>query len=69
MKNEALRIINLMIDNFDIVFRTKDNYTNCALHATIGKIGLACELGLISLEEADKLIDKIFVKYGKLEKY
>lgn len=69
MKREALRIINLMIDNFDIVFSTKDNYTNCALHATIGKIGLACELGLISLEEADKLIDKIFIKYSKLEKY
>lgn len=69
MKNEALRIIHLVIDNFDIVFKRQDNYTNCALHATIGKIGLACELGLITLEEADKLIDKIFVKYGKLEKY
>lgn len=69
MKNEALRIINLMIDNFDIVFSKRDNYTDCALHATIGKIGLACELGLISLEEADRLIDKIFIKYGRLEKY
>lgn len=69
MKEKALFVINLMIDNFDIVFHTKDNYTNCALHATIGKIGLACELGLISLEEADKLIDKIFIKYAKLEKY
>lgn len=69
MKKEALRIIHLMIDNFDIVFNKQDNYTNCALHATIGKIGLACELGLITLEEADKLIDKVFIKYGKLEKY
>lgn len=69
MKKKALGIINLMIDNFDIVFDKKDNYTDCALHATIGKIGFACELGLISLEEADKLIDKIFIKYGKIEKY
>lgn len=58
-----------MISNFDLIFVRKDPYTDCALHAIVGKIGLACELGLITLEEADDLIDGLFIKYGKLERF
>lgn len=69
MKKEALTIIRKMISNFDLIFTRKDNYTNCALHCIVGKIGLACELDLISLEEADELIDKLFNKYAKLDRF
>lgn len=69
MREIALKKIRKMIDNFDLIFRRKDNYTNCALHSIVGKIGLACELDLITLEEADDLIDKLFIKYAKLEKF
>ncbi len=68
MRQEALTIIRRMISNFDLIFTRKDNYTNCALHSVVGKIGLACELNLITLEEADALIDSLFQKYAKLEK-
>lgn len=56
MKKTALKIINRLINNFDLIFEKKDNYTDCALHAIIGKIGLAVELDLITLEEGDHLI-------------
>ena len=69
MKKTALKIINRLINNFDLIFEKKDNYTDCALHAIIGKIGLAVELDLITLEEGDHLIDKLFSKYGKLERF
>ena len=68
MKRKALKSIKSSIENFDLIFTRKDNYTNCALHSIVGKIGLACELDLITLEEADDLIDRLFIKYGKLEK-
>ena len=68
MKRKALKSIKSSIANFDLIFTRKDNYTNCALHSIVGKIGLACELDLITLEEADDLIDRLFIKYGKLEK-
>lgn len=68
MKQKALKSIKRLIANFDLIFTCKDNYTNCALHSIVGKIGLACELDLITLEEADDLIDKLFAKYSKLEK-
>lgn len=69
MRKEALTIIRRMINNFDLIFVMKDNYTNCALHSIVGKIGLACELNLITLEEADDLIDKLFQKYAKLDRF
>lgn len=69
MRKEALTIIRRMIRNFDLIFEKKDNYTDCALHCIVGKIGLACELDLISLEEADDLIDNLFKKYAKLERF
>ena len=69
MRKEALTIIRRMISNFDLIFVAKDNYTKCALHSVIGKIGLACELELITLEEADELIDKLFQKYEKIDKF
>lgn len=69
MKKKTLKIIKGMIANYDLIFSRKDRYAECALHAVVGKIGLACELDLISLEEADDLIDAIFKKYGKLERF
>lgn len=69
MKKIALKSINRMINNFDLIFEKKDNYTDCALHAIIGKIGLAVELELITFEEGDRLIERLFDKYGKLERF
>ena len=69
MKKPALKIINRLINNFDLIFEKKDNYTDCALHAIVGKIGLAVELELISLNEGDALIEKLFAKYSRLERF
>lgn len=54
------------ISNFSLLFEQKDTLSSFALHAIVGKIGLAVQLGHINMRQADKLIDRLFKEYGKL---
>lgn len=69
MREKTLAIIEGMIANYNLFFEEKGRFAECALHAVIGKIGLAVELELITLDEADGFIDAIFDKYGGLNDF
>lgn len=62
----AYRAIDADIRNFRLLFDEKDALSAFAFHVIVGKIGLAVQLELINIKEADKLIDRLFKQYGKL---
>lgn len=62
----ARRAIDADIRNFRLLFDEKNSLSAFAFHAIVGKIGLAVQLEMICIKEADKLIDRLFKEYGKL---
>jgi hypothetical protein len=62
----AKSIIKRDINNFALYFA--DQSADAGLHVVVGKIGLAAELQLISLNEMGEYIDLIFIEHAKTKK-
>lgn len=66
MKKTAKYIIEKGITRFSHHY---DEFSaDGGLHVLIGKIALAAELGLISDEEMDEAIDRVFAQHSNLRK-
>lgn len=66
MKKTAKYIIEKGITHFSHHY---DQFSaDGGLHVIIGKIALAAELGLISEEEMDDAIDRVFLQHKNLRK-
>lgn len=62
----AKSIIERDIKNFALYFTPQG--ADAGLHVVVGKIGIAAELELISLEEMGEYIDLIFIQHAKTKK-
>ena len=62
----AKSIIERDIKNFALYFTPQG--ADAGLHVVVGKIGLAAEMQLISLDEMGDYIDKIFTEHAKAKK-
>lgn len=67
MVGKTIGIIETDINNLTIFFDRKDPYADCAVHATLGKIGLGVQLGLLTKEHMEELTDALFLQYEKLQ--
>lgn len=62
----AQGIIEKDINNF--VFLFTRHGADAGLHVVFGKIGLAAELELITLDEMNDYIDRLFIEHAKTKK-
>lgn len=62
----AQGIIEKDINNF--VFLFTRHGSDAGLHVVVGKIGLAAELELITLDEMNDYIDRLFLEHAKTKK-
>lgn len=62
----AKQLIERDINNFYYLFTPTG--ADAGLHVIIGKIKLAAQLGLITFDDMDGLVDRVFVEHAKTKK-
>lgn len=67
MKEKTMVILNKDIDVFLLYYDFKSQHASNGLHVIIGKIAMSVELGIITFDEMDLLIDLLFQKYALLK--